>query len=258
MSNALEEKIDISNNENTMNEKPPLPSEYNEKPPMEVQRGGYNSNNDISNNDPRAISVNNRYQARSNEEGPEDGEMRESNYSTLDESVWETLGRDLKRICHKLEYVLLPRFSANKATELQNWDLWGPLIICILLCVCISVGRESTSTDLSFICVFAIMWCGGLIVTFNAQFLGAAIGICQSICLLGYCVFPILLAAIINRIISSAPAFAKVICISLAVVWSCFSSVGFISALTVPEKKFVISYPVFLFFTSLAMFVLNC
>ena len=111
---------------------------------------------------------------------------------------------------------------------------------------------------MDFICVFAIVWFGGIIITFNAQFLGAKIGVCQSICLLGYCVFPILLGAIINRIIESYANWAKVICMVLAVMWSCFSSVGFISTLTLPEKKFIISYPVFLFFTSLAMFVLNC
>lgn len=64
------------------------------------------------------------------------------NLNTLDESVWETLvivylikKRDLKRILHKIEYVLLPRFSAAKGKELQNWDMWGPLLMCVTLCV---------------------------------------------------------------------------------------------------------------------------
>ena len=238
-------------------EKPSAPKQesFIEKPKIDLVGG---TNTQISNQDPRIIIPNQPVAPKPKEEEHKDGEEKESNYSTLDETVCETLGRDLKRICHKLQYVLIPRFSASKATELQNWDLWGPLAICILLCVTISLGREATATDSSFICVFAIVWFGGLIITFNAQFLGAKIGICQSICLLGYCVFPILLGAIINRIIESYANWAKVICMVLAVMWSCFSSVGFISTLTLPEKKFIISYPVFLFFTSLAMFVLNC
>ena len=255
MSNELNEKpIDLGNN-NIINENPPIQESFSEKPKMDLVGG---TSNQISNQDPRIIIPNRPIDTKQQEEKHKEGDEKESNYSTLDETVLETLGRDLKRICHKLEYVLLPRFSANKSTELQNWDLWGPLAICILLCVTISVGRDGTSTDTSFISVFAIVWFGGIIITFNAQFLGAKIGICQSICLLGYCVFPILIGAIINRIIDSYSAWAKVICIVLAVVWSCFSSVGFISTLTVPEKKFIISFPVFLFFTSLAMFVLNC
>jgi hypothetical protein len=39
------------------------------------------------------------------------------------------------KILHKIEYVLLPRFSAQKGKELQNWDLWGPLLICLILCM---------------------------------------------------------------------------------------------------------------------------
>jgi hypothetical protein len=38
------------------------------------------------------------------------------------------------RIVHKLEYVLLPRTSVDKKKEIQNWDLWGPLIFTLLLC----------------------------------------------------------------------------------------------------------------------------
>jgi hypothetical protein len=39
------------------------------------------------------------------------------------------------RIIHKLEYVLLPRMTADKEKELKNWDLWGPLIFCLILCM---------------------------------------------------------------------------------------------------------------------------
>ena len=121
-------------------------------------------------------------------------------YDTLRESICVSLKRELLRIWNKTQYAIIPRCSAAPEKNLRQWDLWGPLAICILLCVTISVGRDGTSTDTSFISVFAIVWFGGIIITFNAQFLGAKIGICQSICLLGYCVFPILIGAIINRI----------------------------------------------------------
>ena len=41
-------------------------------------------------------------------------------------------------------------------------------------CRALSVGREE-DTDKTFVLVFAIVWVGGLIITFNAQFLGAKV-----------------------------------------------------------------------------------
>lgn len=39
------------------------------------------------------------------------------------------------RIYYKLKHVLIPSFSSKKNEELQNWDLWGPLLICLGLCM---------------------------------------------------------------------------------------------------------------------------
>lgn len=49
--------------------------------------------------------------------------------NTLDESVWETVKRDLVRIAKNLWMVVFPfndRSSQNVA--LRNWDLWGPMV----------------------------------------------------------------------------------------------------------------------------------
>ena len=185
-----------------------------------------------------------------------DKEVRFSNFNTLDESVSSTLTRDLRRICHKLEYVLIPRIKVDKRKELQNWDLWGPLIFCLLLCLIIS-SDKGISAEKSFVYIFFIVWIGGVIITFNAQFLGAVIGICQSCCLLGYCVFPILIGALILRLYKNAKPVVKVIIMGLTVVWSCFSSVGFMSTLSTPNKKFLMVFPVYLFYVSIAIFILN-
>lgn len=95
-------------------------------------------------------------------------------------------------------------------------------VISILYIRTVTVGTQNSS-DYSFIIIFAIIWGGGILITLNAQFLGARIGVCQSTCLLGYCVFPILLSAIINRITGSHnPTYGKVICVLLGYIWSCF------------------------------------
>jgi hypothetical protein len=75
-----------------------------------------------------------------------------------------------------LEYVLLPRFSAAKGKELQNWDLWGPLLFCLILCITIAFSSASKNTEDRgdvFIIIFVVVWFGGFLISLNAQFLGA-------------------------------------------------------------------------------------
>lgn len=50
--------------------------------------------------------------------------------STLDESIWQTLKRDVLTIGRNLRSVLIPvnwDFQNHQAA-LHNWDLWGPLV----------------------------------------------------------------------------------------------------------------------------------
>ena len=70
-------------------------------------------------------------------EAPKIEEKKETiiEYDTLDESVWKTFQRDLLRIFHKIKHVVIPTLNSKKNEELQNWDLWGPLLICLVLCM---------------------------------------------------------------------------------------------------------------------------
>ena len=226
-------------------------------PKIENPNGDNQNGENLQNNDSQNQKIEILKESSSLNQNPHlNKEVRFSNYNTLDEPVTLTLARDLLRILHKIEYVLIPHTNVNKKKELQNWDLWGPLIFCLLLCLIIS-SNKGISAEKSFIYIFVIVWIGGIIITFNAQFLGAIIGICQSCCLLGYCIFPILIGAIILKAIGDKKAIVKFIIMTFCVIWSCFSSVGFMSTLCVKEKKFLMVFPVYLFYISIAIFVLN-
>ena len=173
---------------------------------------------------------------------------------TLDEPVLTSLKRDLFLIYNKLKHVMTPRLSAHKIEELYNWDLWGPLIFCFLLSISLSNENNESST---FVLIFSIFWIGGLIVTFNGQFLGANIGICQMICLLGYCSFPITLAGIIIGFVKVKENWIKCLLVFFTFLWSCLASVAFINALVGRDKELITINPVILFFATLALFVLN-
>ena len=49
--------------------------------------------------------------------------------STLDEPVWDTVKRDLKRIWKNLVMVVFPfKDRSQQSAALRNWDLWGPMV----------------------------------------------------------------------------------------------------------------------------------
>jgi hypothetical protein len=43
--------------------------------------------------------------------------------------------RDLKQIGIRARYVIVPLGDTSSRKELKNWDLWGPLVLCIVLAV---------------------------------------------------------------------------------------------------------------------------
>lgn len=51
-------------------------------------------------------------------------------------------------------------------------DLWGPLLVCLLLSTILSLTAPGDSGTLVFAAVFVIVWAGAAVVTLNAQLLG--------------------------------------------------------------------------------------
>jgi len=186
--------------------------------------------------------------------------MDPKNLNTLDEPVIETLKRDLHMIWFKLKYVLNPRIKEEGAKELRNWDLWGPLLLCLMLAFTLSVDAPGgEGSELIFGTIFVIIWAGAGILTVNALLLGGKISFFQSVCVLGYCVFPINLAAVALSVIGiwiKSWELGVIIC-GLALFWSTTSSVGFMKALVPEEKKLLATYPVILFYFSLSWFVVS-
>jgi hypothetical protein len=151
--------------------------------------------------------------------------------STLDEPIMTTLKRDLYAILNKIKYVAVPKMTERKLEELYNWDLWGPLLFCFLYSIALSTGENKNNESSVFVLIFVIFWIGGFVITFNGRFLGAEIGICQMISLLGYSMFPITLGGIIIGFCRIRNIFVKLIIVVIALIWSCLASIGFIGGL---------------------------
>lgn len=126
-------------------------------------------------------------------------------YSTLDEPVMETILRDVRAVGAKLRVVMRPldrnpvlyapvssdgnAANANSNSspdqeevlsendrqvlqQLKDWDLWGPLVLCLVLGIILSLRAPKDQSSLVFAAVISSVWVGGTIVTVNAQLLG--------------------------------------------------------------------------------------
>ena len=114
---------------------------------------------------------------------------------TLNESIMTILYRNFFLIYTKLKIVLMPYTSKyDKSYHIKQWDLWGPLLMDIILSCTLAINSKEKSNII--ILIFVIFWKGGVIIYLNANFLGLKASIFQMFFLLGYCLFPLNLSAI--------------------------------------------------------------
>eukprot|EP01084_Bolivina_argentea_P079664 144455_1 len=164
-----------------------------------------------------------------------------SDQGTLDEAVSVTILRDLRRIGVRLRHVLIPNSSTE--SELRSWDLWGPLIFCLMLATSMSFGASNdTDSALVFTAVFVIVWFGAAVVTVNAALLGGKISFFQSVCVLGYCLFPLNIVSLIVSLISNHKNL-KLCIIIFGAIWSVKASVGFMAQFVPNGRKGLGLYP---------------
>ena len=160
--------------------------------------------------------------------------------NTLDETVGETLKRDIRAIGKNVANVLMPvSFQGKKRSHeermgalIKDWDLWGPLVFSLFLALAVSIGSPSPSKV--FTIVYGILIFGGAVTTLNVNLLGGKIAFFQSMCLLGYCLFPITFGALIC--IALRHVISRLVMLCFMLVWSSWASVPFIGG-TLPVSK---------------------
>lgn len=62
--------------------------------------------------------------------------------------------------------------QSNMTPGLRDWDLWGPLIFCLLLSLLLSFTARADQRDAVFSGVFAMIWLGEAAVTLQIKLLG--------------------------------------------------------------------------------------
>ncbi|KAI8477026.1 MAG: hypothetical protein J3K34DRAFT_515998 [Monoraphidium minutum] len=175
--------------------------------------------------------------------------------STLDEPVWLTLQRDVFTIGRNLRSVLIPINwdFGNSSAALGNWDLWGPLIFMLGLAITLSAGEKKPSDV--FALVFTEVALGAVVLTVNIILLGGDIVFFQSMCLIGYCLFPINIAAIVCLFVKIK--WVRLLVLIVCLVWASAAAVPFVGKTVVDRRRALAVYPVLLMYTSIGWLALT-
>jgi hypothetical protein len=179
---------------------------------------------------------------------------------TLDEPVRETIMRDVNAMKEKFKFVLFPSSDSGERIS-RDWDLWGPFILCLVLSVVLATQAPENQKGYVFALVYICVWAGSAVATLNAALLKANISLFQTVCVLGYSFFPLVLSALagwlVNRILVGTPRLAiKATVIGVALVWSTKTSVGFMSGMVPEDKKTLAVYPVWLLYIAMSWIIL--
>ncbi|CAL8093155.1 unnamed protein product [Calicophoron daubneyi] len=171
--------------------------------------------------------------------------------------------RSVNAIGKKFNYVLFPR----KGQELlRDWDLWGPLMLCLIMSVLLhSNADDSVIGDggPQFAQVFVIFWLGAAVVTLNSKLLGGAVSFLQAVCILGYCFLPLVISLIVCRIMLLSQSDSLVVFIlrlgivALGLIHSSFASFVFLTPTQPPNRVGLALYPICLFYFFMAWLVIS-
>ncbi|KAF8666803.1 Yip1 protein [Rhizoctonia solani] len=169
-------------------------------------------------------------------------ETRYTGADTLDEPVTATIARDLLSIYSKLLQVLYPRRAGAGREVLRDWDLWGPLVLCLALGILLSINAPPTQSLGVFTGVVVIVSIGSLVVTLNAKLLGGRVSLFQSLCVLGYCIFPLVLAAIISTFVRVLYVRAPIALAAWA--WCVWAAANFLDGTKLEQQRVLLAvYP---------------
>ncbi|EHA52067.1 Yip1 domain-containing protein [Pyricularia oryzae 70-15] len=225
------------------------------------------------------------------------GEDRAAAQNTIDETVWDTLRRDLLAVWSKMREVLYPRYlfggtmfessegirgayanmrsagisgtreelaglagrvmdpenllnQSNMTPGLRDWDLWGPLIFCLLLSLLLSFNASASQKDLVFSGVFAMVWIGEAVVTLQIKLLGGNISFAQSVCIIGYTLFPLVIASLLSAF--NLYWIARIPVYLVLIGWAMAAGVSILGGSGVVNNRVGLAvYPLFVFYLGL-------
>ncbi|KAL1819888.1 hypothetical protein ACET3Z_014757 [Daucus carota] len=174
--------------------------------------------------------------------------------NTLTEPVWDTVKRDLSRIVSNLKLVVFPNpYREDPGKAMRDWDLWGPFFFIVFLGLTLSWSASVKKSEV-FAVAFALLAAGAVILTLNVLLLGGHIIFFQSLSLLGYCLFPLDVGALICMLKDNV--VLKLVVVGVTLAWSSWAAYPFMSTAVSPGRKALALYPVLLMYVSVGFLII--
>jgi hypothetical protein len=157
----------------------------------------------------------------------------------------EELGISPQRIKEKIISVI----TINKLNKkiLEDSDMTGPFLIFILFCFTLILQKKT-----HFGYIYGTTLFGGFIINtlMNLMSKKESILLYNTISVLGYCMIPIVFASFIGILINLKALVGSVTCLACIVMSSYSASNFFEEVLAMQSQKWLIFYPLMLFYTS--------
>ncbi|VAH82223.1 unnamed protein product [Triticum turgidum subsp. durum] len=129
----------------------------------------------------------------------------------------------------------------------------GPFFFIVFLGLTLSWSASVKKSEV-FAVAFAVLAAGAIILTLNVLLLGGHIIFFQSLSLLGYCLFPLDVGALICLLKDNV--ILKIIVVTVTLAWSSWAAYPFMSAAVNPRRKALAIYPVFLMYISVGFLII--
>jgi hypothetical protein len=176
--------------------------------------------------------------------------------------------------------------QGNMSPGLRDWDLWGPLVFCLALSLLLSFNARAEQKSVVFSGVFAMVWLGEAVVTAQIKLLGGNMYVtlsvfplfpfrlpfaiplplvrlsffgakannpssfAQSICIIGYTLFPLVIAALLSAL--HLPTIARIPTYLVLILWSLAAGISIMGGSGVVKNRVGIAvYPLFVFYVGL-------
>lgn len=148
----------------------------------------------------------------------------------------------------------------------------GPLVFCLLLSMFLSMRAKDDQSSLVFSGVFSIVWIGEAVVTLQIKLLGGNMYVSpfnvmelriiltvtssvtssffQSVCIIGYTLFPLVIAAMLSAL--GLPTIARIPVYLALIAWSLAAGVSILGGSGVIKNRVGIAvYPLFVFYIAI-------
>merc|ERR1719350_226558 len=123
-----------------------------------------------------------------------------------------------------------------------------------MLGITMSLGASEDEAALRFTLVFCIVTLGASVITLNGKMLGGSLNFFQSVCTIGYCLFPMNLASIFGLFVSNG--ILRGLVLIFCFTWANYAALGFLDKCFSPKRRILGVYPVFLFYLCLTWMIL--